>query len=255
MTDVAAQSIQTDQWCVQGDDKGMSAGVADSLSLPPERFDDAVESRAIRGTGYSVTDGTGLFKAKGESDLLMGNDGDDIGQSARDQEIGDMLDSGHGFLIRGIGEPVAVRRTTCEICDGPLPTPGADPDWLCEYYDGTRPASPTCNCSWCLMYQEYLAGNYQPRGGRPRKQCGSAKCKRIAARIRKQRQRGTYVEPEMPQPELRESRALGVARVRVAETPGDQLPVWNRRRLRNEPNWWLHCQRKRGLMGGVTKTL
>lgn len=125
--------------------------------------------------------GTGLFRRTGETPLVMGHDGDDVGRSDGDQAIKDMLESGHGFLVRSAPElPKTLGRMTCEVCGGPLPTPGDDPDWLCQYYDETRPASPTCNCAWCLCYQDYLAGRYKPRGGRPRKRCGSKECDRKA---------------------------------------------------------------------------
>jgi hypothetical protein len=65
-----------------------------------------------------------------------------------------MLDSGHGFLIRKQDEPKNPLRSACEICGGPLPTPGDDPDWLCQYGDETEPASLDCNCPWCLKYQD-----------------------------------------------------------------------------------------------------
>jgi hypothetical protein len=137
----------------------------------------------------AIADRPALFKAPGEAELVIGTDGDEVGRPAHDQAVGDMLDSGHGFLVRKIDKPKTVWRVTCEVCDGPLPTPGNDPDWLCQYGNEDEPASLTCNCPWCLKYQDYLAGRFQPQGGRPRQRCGLEDCKRVAARMRKQRQR------------------------------------------------------------------
>lgn len=210
-----------------------------------------------------VDDGTGLFKLKGEPKLDIGSDGDDDGCSGRDQAIGDMLDSGHGFLVRGVDQPKTVRRETCEVCGVPLPTPGNDPDWLCQYYDETRLASQTCNCSWCLNYQEYLAGKYHPQGGRPRKRCGSKECERKADAERKRLDRAAKragVEPPPPplaevvrQPGPSASFSLDTIAVagrgRLSIRPAD----WNRRNPQ-EPNWWLSGQLKRGLWSPVRKT-
>lgn len=159
----------------------------------------------VDGTGLvAIADRPALFKVKGEADLDMGTDGDDVGRSAKDQAVVDMLDSGHGFLVRSVDKPKTEWRQTCEICECPLPTPAPDdaPAWLCQYYDETRPASLICTCAWCRAYQAYLAGMYRPHGGRPRQRCGSSGCERIAARIRKQKSRGTYTPPP-PQPEPR----------------------------------------------------
>lgn len=127
----------------------------------------------------AVADRAPLFKVAGETDLPVGTDGDDIG-SIGDQAIRDMLDSGHGYLVRTIDRPKTVWRVTCEVCDGPLPTPGNDPDWLCQLGDETEPASMTCICPWCRTYQDYMSGRYKPQGGRPRQRCGSKECDRKA---------------------------------------------------------------------------
>ena len=219
-----------------------------------------------------VADRPPLFKDAGEYDLEIGTDGDDIGAPAYEQAIGDMLNSGHGFQVRRIEKPKTKWRATCEVCDGPLPTPGDDPDWLCQYYDETRPASPTCNCAWCLKYQDYLAGRYKPQGGRPRQRCGAKECDRKADSQRKARRRNEARRKrlvaesvdtigELPTPTRADTEAAlsnvdqlpdeirsGVTsklRQRLASFDGYQAPVWNRRRGRNEPKWQLHCQRKR----------
>lgn len=104
------------------------------------------------------------------------------GVGSGSQVVADLLNSGHGFIVRSASaKPRTVWRTTCEVCGGPLPAPGDDPDWLCQYGDEISDrASPTCNCNWCLSYQDYLAGRYRPQGGRPRKRCGSKECDRKA---------------------------------------------------------------------------
>jgi hypothetical protein len=204
-----------------------------------------------------IDDGTGLFRVKHETKLDVGNDGDDVGRKHTDQGIADMLDSGHGFLVREVGKPKTVGRVTCEVCDGPLPTPGNDPDWLCQYYDETRPASLLCNCSWCRSYQDYLAGRYKPRGGRPRQRCGAKECDRQAAKLRKRKQRGAVeaaAEPVRQLPVARQHRARQWTPRTHSGWDGYEPPPWNRPRRRNEPNWWLHCQRKRAQAGCVTKT-
>ncbi|MCU1697850.1 MAG: hypothetical protein JWR34_3913 [Mycobacterium sp.] len=133
----------------------------------------------------AIADRPSLFKEAGEADIVIGTDGDDVGHVEHHQAVADMLDSGHGFLVRKIDQPKTVWRATCEVCDGPLPTPDDAPDWLCQYYDETQPASLTCNCPWCLKYQEYLAGMFKPQGGRPRQRCGNKACDRKADAERK----------------------------------------------------------------------
>ncbi|PQE02562.1 hypothetical protein CYL16_03300 [Mycobacterium sp. EPG1] len=130
-----------------------------------------------------------------EPPLEMGHDGDDLGkrESMSQVAIRDMLNSGHGYTVRGLGTMKTVHRTTCEVCGGPLPTPAGDDgiDWLCQYDDDLQtPASVFCNCPWCLSYADFLQGKYRPRGGRPAKRCHSAECKRKAAAERKRKQRG-----------------------------------------------------------------
>jgi hypothetical protein len=137
----------------------------------------------------AIADRPSLFTSAGEADLVIGTDGDDGGHLVHHHAVADMLDSGHGFLVRKIDEPKTVWRVTCEVCDGPLPSPGDDPDWLCQYYDENQPASLTCNCPWCLKYQDYLAGVFKPEGGRPRQRCGSKACDRKADAERKARTR------------------------------------------------------------------
>jgi hypothetical protein len=196
-----------------------------------------LEVGPLKGDGLlSGVDPKSIFRAKGEAVLAIGNDGDgEVGRIARDQAVGDMLDSGHGFLVRkGKELPKTARAEVCEICGGPLPTPGNDADWLCQYGDETRPASLTCNCPWCLSYQDYLGGKYKPRGGRPRKQCGSAECKKIAARIRKQKERGTYVEPE-PKPTPDEAYKYETIRLEAARAKGERLEAIRWGRMRVDP--------------------
>lgn len=216
----------------------------------------ADQTPAPRENAARLSDGTGLFRAPGDPVLDMGSDGDDVGRSSRDQAICDMLDAAHGFLVRKIEASHKPRRVTCEVCEGPLPTPGADPDWLCQYYDETRPASVSCNCGWCLSYQDYLAGKYKPQGGRPRQRCGSRVCEREADKLRKRRKRaGLAIQDHLvpaAEPPVREALAAEEPRIASSPTPkqrDDNPPhVWNRPRRRNEPNWWLSCQVRRGLV-------
>jgi hypothetical protein len=147
-------------------------------------------------------DRASIFQTPGEAPLTIGTDGDHRGRSACDQEVGDMLDSGHGFLIRKQDEPKNPLRSACEICGGPLPTPGDDPDWLCQYGDETEPASLDCNCPWCLKYQDYMSGRYKPNGGRPRKRCGAKKCDTEATRRRQANKRARDRGKELPWPDM-----------------------------------------------------
>jgi hypothetical protein len=118
-----------------------------------------------------------------------------------DPGIRDMLDAGHGFIAhepRGSvdGAPPATWRPTCKICGEPL-TPTENVEWFCSYYDGTRPASMTCNCPSCLYFQDYMKGKYRPRGGRPPWYCKSKECEKIRKKLEKRRQRGTVsIEPK-----------------------------------------------------------
>lgn len=138
--------------------------------------------------------------------LAMGHDGDDSGQltSVKFRLDGngdqarllaslapaDMLQSGHGFLIRDIGTTrKTFWRTTCELCGTALAPPAAE-GWLCEL--GCQPGSTEwdqCRCNWCLLRGQWLRGEYRPKGGRPAKRCNAPECKRKAARERKRRQR------------------------------------------------------------------
>ncbi|OBI54677.1 hypothetical protein A5667_24925 [Mycolicibacterium fortuitum] len=247
------------------DDFSVTGNVGDRLKADP-----VPDGHPGRDGLVAVADRPPLFKISGEVDLAIGTDGDD-GGPVGDQTIGDMLDSGHGFLVREINQPKTVWRVTCEVCDGPLPAPGDDPDWLCQYYDETRPASLTCNCAWCLTYQDYVAGRYKPRGGRPRRRCGSKECERKAdakrkaqKRLQKRREQllaECSAENDDPPPTLAD---IEEALSRVDEIPeqyreavrlrlmrrrdnfdGYRPPAWNRPRRRKEPNWGLNCRRKR----------
>lgn len=148
-----------------------------------------------------------------EAPLVMGDDGDDTGKLTKikfridgngdtermlDQLAPqDMLDSGHGFMVRTqTVQPKTEWRTTCEVCGDPILA--AANEWLCqlghfgqsvEPNGPFRPASALCNCNWCLHYQMWLRGEYRPQGGRPAKRCGTAECKRKAARERQRRSR------------------------------------------------------------------
>jgi hypothetical protein len=118
-----------------------------------------------------------------------GEDGDDTDD--RPAGIRDILDAGHGFLVQG-GGSTAYRPTHCEVCGKPLNVrkPGEGPEWLCQLTDDeNQPARLDCPCNWCLHYQMWLNGSYQPQGGRPPQRCGSKECNRKAAAQRKQKQR------------------------------------------------------------------
>lgn len=158
--------------------------------------------------------------------LTMGHDGDDSvqltsvkfrldgnGDQARllaSLAPADMLQSGHGFLIRDIGTTrKTFWRTTCELCGTALAPPAAE-GWLCEL--GCQPGSTEwdqCGCNWCLIRGQWLRGEYRPRGGRPAKRCNASDCKRKAAQERKRRQR------------IREKTAGALARI-------DEVPVEHR---------------------------
>ena len=101
---------------------------------------------------------------------------------------GDMLPSGHGYMVRDLGAaPTTEWRQTCEVCGEHLPPPAAG-EWVCQFHE-EKPGSVLCNCNWCLHYQMWLRGEYRPRGGRPAKRCGTKECSRRAARDRKRLQR------------------------------------------------------------------
>jgi hypothetical protein len=106
-----------------------------------------------------------------------------------DQILG-LTDAGHGFIVvDGDEAPTTVWPTHCEQCGEPLTRTATREAWLCQYYDETRPASLSCNCSWCQHYQWYMNGSYKPQGGRPAKRCGQPDCARKAAAARKRKQR------------------------------------------------------------------
>jgi hypothetical protein len=118
----------------------------------------------------------------------------------------------------------------------------------------------TCNCPWCLTYQDYLAGRYKPKGGRPRQRCGSKECDRKAdahrkaqKRLEKRREKlaAETAEAEFGEPtredldaaleniesvpeEYRET-VRAKLEVKRENFDGYQPPVWNRKRRRNEP--------------------
>jgi hypothetical protein len=119
------------------------------------------------------------------------------------QAIVDLTQANQGFLVHDLGTPhKTVWRTTCEVCDNPLPLPQED-GWVCER--GNEPGSALwslCNCNWCLIRGQWLRGEYRPRGGRPPKRCGTAECTRTANRERQRRHRaakaGNISAPAVP---------------------------------------------------------
>ncbi|AWT52591.1 hypothetical protein D806_016070 [Mycolicibacterium smegmatis MKD8] len=165
----------------------------------------------------------GTFTRQGEYPLTIGTDGDDVGRRAKikvrvdgngDPERtlaqlapDDLMASSHGFLIRTVEAPKTTWRTTCEVCDRPLPlTPAAE--WVCEH--GSRPGSHAwdqCRCNWCLIRGQWLRGEYRTRGGQPKKRCGLPDCTRVGAKLRKRKSRGTQVPEELlpPAPSPRRS--------------------------------------------------
>lgn len=132
--------------------------------------------------------------------LQMGSDGDDIGKLTKvkvrvdgngDPERTlaqlaphDMLDSGHGFVVRSADPaPKTEWATDCEVCGDPiLPSAG---EWICEFGEPMM----DCQCNACLYWGMWLRGEYRPRGGRPAKRCGTAECNRKAARERQRKSR------------------------------------------------------------------
>lgn len=151
----------------------------------------------------------GTVERPGDYPLTMGTDGDDVGRRVKVKiridgngdpertraELApmDLMDASQGFLIRTIEAPKTTWRTSCKICDRPLP-PSAAGEWVCEL--GNLPGTPewdTCPCNWCLIRGQWLRGEYRPRGGRPAERCGLSDCKRVAAKLRQRRARGTRV--------------------------------------------------------------
>ncbi|SLI45987.1 Uncharacterised protein [Mycobacteroides abscessus subsp. massiliense] len=163
--------------------------------------------------GWRSPPETIALDATDQPPLVMGDDGDDTGRLVKvkirvdgngDAERTlaqlaprDMLDSGHGFLVRSADPaPKTVWATNCEVCGGPLLPPASE--WFCQLGNFGRsaepdgpflPASTSCDCSWCIHYQLWLRGEYRPRGGRPAKRCGTAECKRKANRDRQRKSR------------------------------------------------------------------
>ncbi len=142
--------------------------------------------------------GTITLDATDQPPLVMGDDGDDTGRLTKvkfradgngDQERAlallapqDMLDSGHGFMVRSANsQPETAAR--CEMCGDPL-IASAD-GWMCEF---TEPLTP-CGCNACLHRGMWLRGEYRPKGGRPAKRCGTEECNRKAARDRQRKSR------------------------------------------------------------------
>jgi len=140
-----------------------------------------------------------------ESPMQMGDDGDDIGKLTKikfridgngdtERQLNllapvDMLQSGHGFMVRDLGErPRSDWAKSCELCGMQLLPPAGE--WVCEV--GNLPGSAewdTCSCNWCLLRGQWLRGEYRPRGGRPAKRCGTAECTRKAATARQRKSR------------------------------------------------------------------
>ncbi|MCP2626501.1 hypothetical protein NLB33_27025 [Mycolicibacterium smegmatis] len=162
--------------------------------------------------------GTLFSSAPNESPLIMGTDGDDVGRRTKVKmrvdgngdpertraELApiDLMEANQGFLIRTIEAPKTTWRTTCEICERPLPLTKAG-SWVCEL--GSRPGSPAwdqCRCNWCLIRGQWMRGAYRANGGQPRKRCDLPDCNRIGAKLRKRKSRGTKVPegllPEVP---------------------------------------------------------
>lgn len=142
--------------------------------------------------------GTITLEATDQPPLVMGHDGDDTGMlgTVKFRADGngdpqralallapqDMLNSGHGFMVRSASaQPVTTAH--CEICGDPL-IASAD-GWVCEFTDPLT----LCGCNACLYRAMWLRGEYRPKGGRPAKRCGTAECKRKAARERQRKSR------------------------------------------------------------------
>lgn len=162
----------------------------------------------------------GTVERPGDFPLAMGTDGDDVGRRVKVKiridgngdpertraELApmDLMNASQGFLIRTIEVPKTTWRTTCKVCDRPLPLPSAG-EWVCE--TGATPGTPewhTCRCNWCLIRGQWLRGEYRTQRGRPADRCGLADCKRVAAKLRKRKSRWTKVPtalmPAMPTP-------------------------------------------------------
>lgn len=181
------------------DDQFPSLGDEDLVTLTP-----VTEVVVPLTEGWRSPTETITLDATDEAPLVMGDDGDDTGKLTKtkfridgngDTERvlaqlvpQDLLESGHGFMVRTqLVAPKTEWRQTCEVCGDPI-LAAAD-EWFCQLGRPLRPASALCNCNWCLHYQMWLRGEYRPKGGRPAKRCGTAECKRKAARERQRKSR------------------------------------------------------------------
>jgi len=104
------------------------------------------------------------------------------------QAVQDLLNSGHGFLVRTVTRDESnLTPRMCRYCGGPLPLP--ESEWFCEleYFDQATPM-PGCECNWCENRREWESG--QSRSvGRPREICDSPECKRQQRNERQRRYR------------------------------------------------------------------
>ncbi len=139
-------------------------------------------------------DDVGEFELEVRSDYNRGTEATDwVVEHSDRSPIAELMDAGHGFLIRDPELPETTPAPRCELCGTPI-GPQSDKEWFCEL--GTdeskgiyAPASFECPCSWCYHYRLWLKGQYDADGGRPRKRCGSPECKRQADRERQRKSR------------------------------------------------------------------
>lgn len=112
-------------------------------------------------------------------------------ESRRSDEVGGLLEDGHGFTVQTSGT-ARPEPPPCPHCAGPM---YPQPTWVCECtMEDVRPESDIgCGCNWCVINRNGLPGR-----GRPRHHCGKSECKRAFERERKRAQRAGRAVPSTP---------------------------------------------------------
>lgn len=138
--------------------------------VPPSRFEEYEEGAPESEVCVSNEDRVDTYRDDREGLRARRPSGERLRQV---EAVGDLVSSGHGFLLRTLGgAPTFLVPTPCRYCGEVIR--GAETEWVCQFGWSDWAG---CSCNWCLCRQQYESGTYRARG-RPAVQCGQPECKR-----------------------------------------------------------------------------